>query len=954
MRAPRAARAAAFLLGLLLPLLAAGPARGYDPALGWHTVETPHFRVHYHDGLGELAQRSARALEAAHRRLAPLMERAPDRRVEVVLSDETDAANGSATVWMRTEMHLLAVPPDSRSELNDYEDFLWNLVVHEYAHVLQLGDVSGVPWLVNRVFGDLWIPNGIEPRWFTEGLAVHYESSASGGGRVRASIYDMYLRSEVLEGQFYGIDDASGAPTTWPRGALAYLHGSRFVDWVAQTYGRQTLTAYHHDYGSQIIPYAINYTAKDHLGETWTELYDRWESEVTAQIEGQAAAIRHRGERAPTPLTSRGEGTGEPVFLDPDRILYLEDSADRRAALHSVWVNGKADKKLAEVYGGGTLGISPDRSFAVLSQTNAYKEFYSYEDLFRFDLKAGSLEQITHGARLTEPDVSPDGKTVVAARRLSGGKMALVTLPVSGEPLQTIYAAPTSVSVYTPRFSPDGRKVAFSEQRPTGRDIRLLDLATGALEDVTHDRALDMDPAFAPDGKSLYFVSDRTGVFNVYVRDLESGQTRQVTNVLTGAFRPAVSPDGRRLAMVTYTAKGYDVAVLDLDPERFLEAPAVDLVRPAPPDWEGREVYPAKPYQPIDTLRPYYWLPIAGADAKGMTLGITTSGADVVGKHAWALEAQFGLASLQPSFSAGYATQLFYPDLNLEIGSELGYIPNAPIDLFERQYHGSASLFFPFSHLDQSYSVGLGYELRYYDPWAVEVPHDPTDEPPFKADRGLAATLSLNLGFSNAQRFANSISTERGISVRLNLRGARPEWGSQFRYLAAEGSVSTFLAVPWLEHHVLALRLMGGASAGDLGGRRIFGLGGMSVHDPILDLLQYSGLYGAGLRGYRPGAFSGNFYTLLNAEYRFPIVRVDAGLWTLPIYVRRIHGAVTFDVGEATDHWTWSGLKPSVGAELRAELYLGYALSTTLRLGYARGLAPEGVDDFFFGLGNSF
>ncbi|MGC4113559.1 MAG: BamA/TamA family outer membrane protein [Myxococcales bacterium] len=940
---------------LALLLAAAGPAHAYDPALAWYTVETPHFRVHYHEGLGAMAQRAARALEAAHKRLAPLMERAPERRVEVVLSDETDGANGSATVWMRTEMHLYAVPPDSRSELNDYEDYLWNLVVHEYTHVLQLGDIGGVPWIVNRVFGDLWIPNGIEPRWFTEGLAVRQESAASGGGRERASVYDMYLRSEVLEGRFYGIDDAGGSPTTWPRGGIAYLHGARFLDWIAQTYGAQALTAYHHDYGSQVIPFAINYTARDHLGETWTDLYDQWEKEVSAQIEGQASAIRHRGERSPTRLTFRGEGTGEPVFLDPDRVLYLEDSADRRAALRSVWVNGKADRKLGEVYGGGTLAIAPDRCFAVVSQTNVHAQFYWYEDLFRYDLNTGSLEQLTHGARLTEPDVSPDGKTLVAARRLAGGRMALATLPSSsGAPITSIYEAPVATSVYTPRFSPDGKKVAFSEQRPSGRDIRLLDLATGQIADVTRDRALDLDPAFSPDGKTLYFVSDRTGVFNVYARDLESGKTWQVTNVLTGAFRPAVSPDGRRLAVVTYSTVGFDVAVMDLDRERFLDAPEVDLVRPAPPDWEGREAYPARPYQPLDTLRPYYWLPMLGADAMGPTLGITTSGADVVGKHSWALDVQLGLASLQPSFSAAYSTQLYYPDLTIQVGSELGTVSNAPKRQYERQYHGAASLTFPFTRLDQSYSVGLGYELRYYDPWAVEAPHDPTGELPFKADKGLAATLSLSLGFSNTQRFANSISAERGVSARLNLRGGRPEWGSQFEYYSAEGAIATYLAMPWLEHHVLALRLMGGASYGGVGGRRVFSLGGLSVHDPILDLLQLAGLNGAGLRGYRPGAFSGSYYTLFNAEYRFPIVRVDAGLWTLPIYVRRIHAAVTFDVGEATDTWTWRGLRPSVGAELRAELYLGYALSTTLRLGYAHGLAPEGVDDFFFGLGNSF
>lgn len=945
-RAPAVACAAALLLSAL-------PARGYDPRLDWHTLETPHFRVHFHDGLGELAQRSARALEAAYRRVSPDFGRAHEGRLDVVLSDETDAANGYATVWIRSQISLLAVPPDSRSELGDVEDYLWNLVVHEYTHIVHMSEVDGVPAVANKVLGQMWLPNGIAPRWLLEGLAVHEETRQSGGGRGRASVYDMYLRAEFLQGGVLGVDDASGLPSVWPRATLWYLHGGLFVRWVAETFGQDALASYFRDYGSQIVPYAINYTAKDQLGATWTGLYDQWRKEVEARYDAQVSAIRAKGETPLTRLTFRGESTGEPLFLDDKRLIYLEDSADRRANLRTVGVGGEGDATLREVYGGGTLALSPDRTTAIVSQLVTHREFYFYEDLFRVDLKSGALDQLTFGARVTEADFSPDGKTLVVARRLSGGRMGLAILPAAGGEPKPLYEPPAPVCVYTPRFSTDGKRIAFSEQRPTGRDIRILDLATGTIEDVTHDRALDLDPVFDARNGALLFVSDRTGVFDVYARDLGSGETFQVTNVVSGAFRPALSPDGKTLAVVTYTTRGYDVAVTAYDRESWRPAPAVDLARPPAPDWQSRELYPIKPYRPIESLRPYYWLPILGADLLGTTLGITTSGNDVVGKHSWALTAEFGLASKEPTISAGYATQLYYPDLGLEAGTGLGGIPGAP-GVIERQYHGSASLNFPFTHLDQRYAVGVGWEGRYFAPWDQPAPHDPTEDLPFKVDRGFASTLSLSLGFSNVQSFPNGISPERGLSLRLNLRGARPEWGSRFRYAAVEGSLTKHTAMPWLEHHALALRLTGGWSTGDLGGRRVFSLGGLSLHDPILDLVQWTGVYGAGLRGYRPGAFSGSTYTLLNAEYRFPIARVDRGLWTLPLYLRRIHGAVTCDVGEAADKWTWRGLKASAGLELRGEIYIGYAVTVTLRAGYARGFMKEGVDDFFLGLGNSF
>src|SRR5690606_7204261 len=89
-----------------LLLVLALPARAYDPALRWYTLRTPHLVVHYHDGLAPLAQRAARDLELAHALLVPAMGHAPRRKVQVVISDDTDSANGSATAYLRPTIRL--------------------------------------------------------------------------------------------------------------------------------------------------------------------------------------------------------------------------------------------------------------------------------------------------------------------------------------------------------------------------------------------------------------------------------------------------------------------------------------------------------------------------------------------------------------------------------------------------------------------------------------------------------------------------------------------------------------------------------------------------------------------------------------------------------------------------------------------------------------------------------
>ena len=103
--------------------------------------------------------------------------------------------------------------------------------------------------------------------------------------------------------------------------------------------------------------------------------------------------------------------------------------------------------------------------------------------------------------------------------------------------------------VYTPRWSPDGRKVAYSMHRAGGyRDLYVYDREAGTHARITADRFLDMTPAYTPDGRWLLYSSDRDGVLNVYALELESGRTWQVTNVLGAAFD--ATPRQRRVDIV--------------------------------------------------------------------------------------------------------------------------------------------------------------------------------------------------------------------------------------------------------------------------------------------------------------------------------------------------------------------------------------------------------------------
>lgn len=93
--------------------------------------------------------------------------------------------------------------------------------------------------------------------------------------------------------------------------------------------------------------------------------------------------------------------------------------------------------------------------------------------------------------------------------------------------------------------SPDGNTIAFDLLG----DIYTIPITGGEAQNVTSGFAWDMQPRFSPDGKMLAFTSDRTGGDNIWVQDLLSADARQIT---FEDFRllnnPSWSPDGQYIA----------------------------------------------------------------------------------------------------------------------------------------------------------------------------------------------------------------------------------------------------------------------------------------------------------------------------------------------------------------------------------------------------------------------
>ena len=108
-----------------------------------------------------------------------------------------------------------------------------------------------------------------------------------------------------------------------------------------------------------------------------------------------------------------------------------------------------------------------------------------------------------------------------------------------------------------PRWSPDGRRIAFRSDRSGSHNLYVMDANGQNVIRLTTHGGNDYDPSWLPDGESLIFASDRDrgpnrfDLYRLWPADLS---VERLTVFFEGyAFMPSVSPDGAWVAFVSTT-----------------------------------------------------------------------------------------------------------------------------------------------------------------------------------------------------------------------------------------------------------------------------------------------------------------------------------------------------------------------------------------------------------------
>jgi Tol biopolymer transport system component len=442
-------------------------------------------------------------------------------------------------------------------------------------------------------------PLGV-PLWFVEGIA---EYLTLGPGDPQTA---MWMRDAVQAGTLPSIKELASAryfPYRWGAALWAHLV-ARFGDDLPA----RALRA-RRDVKRRLLE--VTGQSLETLTAGWHEALRNQHATAPAPAAAALISNRHGGGRLNLAASLSPDGRRMVFLSERDQFsmdLYLADAQDGRVIRKLLTTATSAEfESLQYLHSAGAWDWSGTR-YALGTITRGRATLV----IIDVDHPANRRELVLTGVdEIYSPTWSPDG-TRIAFSALAGGVSDLSAVTVATGAVQRLTADP--YADLQPAWSPDGRVIAFTTDRFTtdlsslgygAYRIGLLDPVSGAIVPAPAVAGINhLDPEWGGDGM-LFFVGDPGGVPNVFRLDPASAAVVQVTSITTGVAgvtpgSPAlsVSRDTGAIAFSVFRNGAFEVHRVDA-PAPIERAARLEAVTARPV--EPRDL-PIPPVPPLPAL----------------------------------------------------------------------------------------------------------------------------------------------------------------------------------------------------------------------------------------------------------------------------------------------------------------------------------------------------------------
>lgn len=547
---------------------------GNPPSLKWKQLNTDTARIIFPAGLDSQAQQVAAIVHRLSRTTLHTMGPS-QRKINIVLQNQTTISNGYVGLApFRSEFQL--TPEQNSFELGSLP-WAKMLAIHEYRHVQQYNNfrvgVSGVLYYLFGEGGQEFANSLAIPNWFWEGDAVYQETLVSDQGRGRLPwFFNSYRALRAGDKRYSWMKLRNGSlrdyvPDHYPLGYMLVSYGrERYGDDLWRNVSREA-AAFHglfYPLQSAVRRYAgISFSQYCRNALAWFGVSPALKGGLAVagsvfEADADRYARTHRHFMADEEF---------PQFMGRDSLLYLRSSYRRVPAFVLRDLISKNETKIQ------TRAVSLDNYFSLNGGRAVYAAYETdprwgwrdYSVIRLLDPLTGEDKKLTRRSRYFAPDISADGREIVAVQEATDGSCELHLLEATTGQLITRIPNGEGLFYTYPKFFSEKTVVTAVRNRKGEMSLALVGTGNGAVRYLLPFSYQTIGfPSVHAD--TIWFTASRNGQDRTYA--ISGDRIFRVSlphgEPLTGQYQPQ-SGGGGRFAWNTFTAVGFHLETAPRD-----------------------------------------------------------------------------------------------------------------------------------------------------------------------------------------------------------------------------------------------------------------------------------------------------------------------------------------------------------------------------------------------------